>query len=194
MLNEHETIVIDFEGFRYSNKSFIVKELSVCGANFLDTLLFKPPKKLTHFTENEKLSFIWLTKNLHGIDWNAGFYNYPFIHEYFVCLRIRFPNASVYVKGVQKQIYLSNYLNNVYNLDSINCPRVDELHSSTTPVCLYHTKLNIKPSNNETFRHCSKIKCVLFYQWLENWKHGSQSDMFNVVPKFEHLHVSNTGE
>lgn len=191
MLKGHETIVIDFEGFRYSNKSFIIKELSVCGANFSDTILLKPPKHLSLFSDKERESFDWLTKNLHGINWNDGFYNYPFIHEYFVCLRIRFPNALVYVKGVQKQIYVSNFINNVYNLDNLDCPKVDDLDSPQIPLCYNHSNFDLQPPK-EKLRHCSKIKSVLFYQWLQNWKNGNQSDLFNVVPSFECLQIDSS--
>ena len=39
-----------------------IKELSVCGKNFQDTLLFKPPKDLSTFTNSQYRSIQVLTK------------------------------------------------------------------------------------------------------------------------------------
>ena len=105
MLNENEDIVIDFEGFYYNN--LIFKELTVCGKNFQDTLLFKPPKDLIDCSMAQRRSINSLTRRIHGIDWNSGFYPYSFVNEYFVSLRIRFPKVTVFVKGKNKAQLIS---------------------------------------------------------------------------------------
>ena len=82
MLNENEDIVIDFEGFNYNNVNF--KELTVCGKNLQDTLLFKPPKDLIDCSIAQRHSINLLTRRIHCFDWNSGFYPYSFFNEHFV--------------------------------------------------------------------------------------------------------------
>ena len=90
MLTENEILVIDFEGFDYN--SLIVKELSVQSKNYQETLLFKPQALSTISTINRD-SIIFLTKGIHGIDWDSGVYPYISIHDYLASLQSRFPNA-----------------------------------------------------------------------------------------------------
>ena len=106
MLNKNEDIVIDFEGFNHNN--LIFKELTVCVENFQDTLLFKPPKDLIDCSIAQRRSINLLTRRIHGIDWNSGFYPYRFVNDYFVSLRIRFPKATVFVEEKTKRYSLPN--------------------------------------------------------------------------------------
>ena len=71
-----EFLVIDFEGFRHGNQLFIPKEISVRGNNYHDTILLQPPVKFSFLTEDYRKTYSWLTKNVYGIDWQAGTYDH----------------------------------------------------------------------------------------------------------------------
>ena len=107
MLNENEILVIDFEAFDYNG--LIVKELSVHSKNYQETLLFKPPQAFSTISTINRDSIIFLTKRIHGIDWDSGVYPYTSIHNYLASLRLRFPNAIVFVDGHVKRAFISNY-------------------------------------------------------------------------------------
>lgn len=184
MLNGSEFIVIDLEGF--DNNNLIVKELSVYGKNYQDTLLFKPPQDFSSLPTENRPSIIFLTRKIHGIDWDHGFYPYNFIHSYFISLRFRFPTAIVFVKGNMKREFLSKFLKNVYDLEKLGCPPLKQLSGNSILSCENHT--NLDPSNTaQTFWHCSKLKSCVAYQWLEGWCNANQS---NANSQFERLFVS----
>ena len=167
--------------------------MTVCGKNFQDTLLFKPPKDLIDCSIAQRRSINLLTRRIHGIDWNSGFYPYSFLNEYFVSLRIRFPKVTVFVKGKNKAQFLSKYLENVRDLEDFGCPPIKEIQKDFVVSCPNHSQ--IEPWKPDVkFWHCSKLKAALLYQWLEKFKYGNpdgdQSDVFNVNSSFECLHVS----
>ena len=107
MLNENEILVIDFEGFDYN--SLIVEELSVHSKKYQETLLFKPPQAVSTISTINRDSIIFLTKTIHGIDWDSGVYPYISIHDYLASLRIRFLTSIVFVDGHVKRTFISNY-------------------------------------------------------------------------------------
>ena len=72
-----KTVVLDAEGFRHRIEKFIVKELSDCTEDYLDCVSFLPPTGYRELTTQQKQSFSWLTRNLHGTEWDTG--NYPYI-------------------------------------------------------------------------------------------------------------------
>ena len=63
-----KTVVLDVEGFRHRKEKFIVKELGVCTDGYLDCVSFLPPTSYSELTTQQKQSFGWLTRNLHGIE------------------------------------------------------------------------------------------------------------------------------
>ena len=70
-----KTVVLDVEGFRHTNEIFIVKEFGICTEDYLDCLSFLPPTSYSEITTQQKQSFSWLSRNLHGIDWDIE--NHP---------------------------------------------------------------------------------------------------------------------
>ena len=72
-----KTVGLDVEGFRHRKEKFIVKELGVCTEDYLDCVSILPPTSYSELTTQQKQSFSWLTRNLHGIEWDPG--NYPYI-------------------------------------------------------------------------------------------------------------------
>ena len=72
-----KTVVLDVEGFRHRKEKFIVEEFGICTEDYLDCVSFLPPTSYSELTAQQKQSFSWLSRNLHGIDWDIG--NYPYI-------------------------------------------------------------------------------------------------------------------
>ena len=66
-----KTVVLDVEGFRHRKEKFIVKELGVCIDDYLDYVSFLLPTSYSELTTQQKQSFGWLTRNLHGIEWDT---------------------------------------------------------------------------------------------------------------------------
>jgi len=184
MLNEKEILIIDFEGFDYN--SIIVKELSVHSKNYQETLLFKPPQAFSTVSTLNRDSIKFLTKRIHGIDWDSGFHPYISLHGYLTSLRIRFPDAIVFVDGHVKRAFISKYLEKVYSLQELGCPPIKQLCAHAFVSCENHANfLPWNPWNSQQhFWHCSKLKTAVAYQWLESRRNVNQS---NVDSKFERL-------
>ena len=62
-------IVLDLEGFKLKSLGFIIKELSLCSSEN-DTIFFTPPLKFADLPAHDRQTVIWLTNNLHGLDWD----------------------------------------------------------------------------------------------------------------------------
>ena len=93
-----QPVVIEFEGYRLTNQPFILKELSVRGLDYQDTILLKPPHTSNILTAKALKSNNWVTKMLHGLTWDSGNYDYSFVFCFFLSLKLRFPNILVYAK------------------------------------------------------------------------------------------------
>ena len=51
-----EVVVLDFEGFRHKKLGFIIRELSICSNNYIDTILFLPPVSYDSLSASERKS------------------------------------------------------------------------------------------------------------------------------------------
>ena len=67
-----KTVVLDVEGFRHREEKFIAKELGICTEYYLDCVSFLPPTSYSELTTQQNQSFNWLTRNLHGIEWELS--------------------------------------------------------------------------------------------------------------------------
>ena len=80
-------IVLDLEGFKLKSLGFIIKELSLC-SSYNDTIFFKPPLKFADLPTHDRQTVIWLTNNLHGLDWEEG--DIPYCDLKTICLSFSF--------------------------------------------------------------------------------------------------------
>ena len=64
-------IVLDLEIFKLKSLGFLIKELSLC-SSYNDTIFFKNPLKFADLTAHDRQTVIWLTNNLHGLDWDEN--------------------------------------------------------------------------------------------------------------------------
>ena len=97
-----KTVVLDVEGFRHRKEKFIVKELGVCTEDYLDCVSFLPPTSYSELTTQQEQSFSWLTRNLHGIEWDTGNCSYTYLTQLIQSVRLRNPFAIFYAKGEEK--------------------------------------------------------------------------------------------
>ena len=62
---------IDFEGFKHKNEPYLIKEISVFGPSYQDTLLLKPQFHIDQVPAERRRTYLWCSKHLHGLDWNC---------------------------------------------------------------------------------------------------------------------------
>ena len=114
---------LDVEGFSHRKENFIVKELGLCNKDYLDCMSFLPPTSHRELTSQQKQSFSWLTRNLHGIEWDTGNYNYIYLIQIVQSVRLRNPGAIMYAKGVEKVKVSSDLLEcSILDLNLLACP------------------------------------------------------------------------
>ena len=134
--------VVDIQGFKRSYNDFVFKELAILplqqDAQPL-VFLFEPPCSCSSLPGRYKSENLWMIHNYHGINWTAGDVPYeevrPLLQE-----TLRGANV-IYVKGLEKKMWLDKYLLSVQNLEEFNCPSLQKLKSQTLPytTCTHHT-------------------------------------------------------
>ena len=190
-----QTVVIDFEGFRFFNQPFIVKELSVRGFDYSDTIFLKPPFPIHLISIKAQKSYTWITNKIHGLNWDSGNYEYSFLYCFFLSLKIRFPNIIVYTKGNEKCLFLQNFFTWVIDLDHLNCPKASDFPQNCSSSCLNHSVFFSRD-------HCSREKSNLFFHWLSHCQQNAYVYSFpntekqgqlipHPVPEFNHISINN---
>ena len=182
-------VVIDFEGFKYQKRNFIIKELAVYG-EYQDTIYFLPPQSFSSLSKSEQVCYQWITKNLHGLNWESGNYPYEKLKSIFESISLRYPLSEFYAKGKEKSDFLSSLLKRpVINLDDLGCPKIEHIPSSYY-FCSRHY------FQSKKFRkHCARRKSVGFFNWLREEDNGytktpgNSEDQF--VEQFASLSVNN---
>ena len=124
-MSSSKTAVLDLEGFRHRKEKFIFKEFGICTEDYNDCVLFSPPSKFSDLTNPQKTSISWLSKNLHGLDWNTENYPYIYLTQIVQSVRLRNPRAVYYAKGFEKSQLLSELLDcPVIDLNTLKCPKI----------------------------------------------------------------------
>ena len=163
-------IVLDLEGFKLKSLGFIIKELSLC-SSYNDTILFKPPFKFADLPAHDRQIVIWLTNNLHGLDWDED--DIPYCDLKTICLSFsfRFTRKIFFAKGIEICELLSTLSQKtVYNLEDVNCPRISEIKSEEqVPSCYLHS--NFRSTNDQLSNHCTERKARIFSQRTQSDAH-----------------------
>ena len=125
MLKER-SVVLDVEGVRCRKNNFIVKELAITTSDYSDYLFFIPPASFNSLSKCEQKFNIWLTKNLHGIQWESGDYLHLNLNQIIQSFVLRNPNAVFYAKAKEKNDLLATFMDRkVENFDELGCPRIE---------------------------------------------------------------------
>ena len=80
-------VVLDLEDVKLKSIGFIIKELSL-RCSYYDTIFFKPPVSYAELPAHDQQTVIWLTDNLHCLDWDDG--DTPYSDLKVVCLSFSF--------------------------------------------------------------------------------------------------------
>ena len=185
-------VVLDFEGFRHKKSGFIIKELAVSTENYCDTVSFLPPTSFNILSSSERRSYSWVSKYLHGLNWESGDYPYCYLQQIFDSIALRFPLATFYAKGTEKTETIQKLLKkDVINLEILLCPKIENLKFfHETPICTLHVLSCPKRQRNQ---HCARKKATLFYLWLTNESTVRESSIVStsseLVPKFSGLQL-----
>lgn len=152
--------VVDIQGFYSRGKTeFIAKELAVSSGNsaLLGHFVFRPPVN----TCVDETSQWYVEKYIHGIPWDTGYIPYSELQSLLENILQKY--TAVYVKGVQKKVFLEKYIQNVmiWNMDDLGCPNLASLQISfpTKTYCMYHDLNNMK---------CALRNVKLLKKWLNN--------------------------
>ena len=157
-----KTVVLDVEGFRHRKEKIIVKEPGFGTDDYLDCVSFLPPTSYSELTTQQKQSFGWLTRNLHGIEWDTGNYPYIYLTQIIQSVRLQNPGAIFYAKGEEKVKFLSDLLEcSIIDLNSLACPSISVNYF--TQNCRNHSK-----GKNIFNKHCAKEKAIFYFNWLTN--------------------------
>ena len=138
-----KTVLLDVEGFRHRKEKFIIKELGICREDYRE------------LTTEKKQSFSWLTRNLHGIEWDTGNYPYIYLTQINPSIRLRNPGAIFYAQGEEKVKLLSDVLEcSIIDLNSLACLSISEL---------FYTKLSKSFKGQKQFLRCAKEKAIFYF-------------------------------
>ncbi len=150
-------VVVDVEWFRHKDKKPIVKEIAVYG-DVLDSLILQPPRDIYTFSEGQRRSFRWLTRNLHGLLWQEVDYPYSFLTSFVQSVLLRYSDRSFYAKGLEKCNHLSLLFGRHFSdLDETACPKVTGNHFICKSGQEQHTR----------GIHCARNKAAEFMHYLE---------------------------
>ena len=176
-------VVIDIECFRFRNREWIVKEIAVY-ADYLDSVVFQPPYPFQALPYNVQKSYSWLTRNLHGLLWNAGDYPHERLLSFVESIKLRYPNSLFYAKGLEKTSFLSRLFGrDFYDLEDFGCPRIDQLKTSN----VYCRNSSFTHSSST---HCARKKVKAFGTWLQDYLFENGEPEDSVITGLNNLCLS----
>lgn len=159
--------VVDVELFAND----IVKELGFCCGTYHAGFLFKPPFNFTECSDKDKHTNTWLTRYLHEIPWEEGYYGYTELAT--IIDTIKRPNRVYYAKGLQKcRLLATLFDSNFINLEDTFCPGVEEL-LSIRATCDSYLERHAYSS------HCAQRKAIIYHDWMTN----NEFDLYQYVTK-----------
>jgi len=155
-------IVLDVQGFQYKKSQFLCKELAFTCGETPHYYLFKFPLRKDMLSGDFQKQVYWLEKNLHGLEWdseNGELYEHM---EKFLKGHID-SKYTIYVKGMQKVLWLKNFLSNrIIDMEKMKCPRLSELRKQNKNIvrqCDNHNNANLQ---------CASENVNLLTKWLES--------------------------
>lgn len=145
--------ILDVQGFFLDKKEFFPKELALFDGTHISHYIFKPPKKYSTLSVENKIQIHWLENNFHGLKWSVG---YVPLSELTNILKHETSNNIVYVKGLEKTRYIQNIVGSEFVEEY---PHTEPaLHKILRkPSCFYHTI---------PYGHCAIVNVKLLYDKL----------------------------
>lgn len=147
-------VIIDIECM----ENDIVKELGIYKNGIVEGYTFLPPKDF----KPTKQSF-WITKNLHGINWNNG--KKPYSELAGLLKRTDSTSTEFFAKGLEKCRIISKILEkDVENLDNYFCPKVQHLIFKDED---YDWECSNYPGRHARTLHCAERKAFAYGTWTD---------------------------
>lgn len=153
------TAVIDVEGYRLSDGTFVIKELAYCNLNCSETFhgIYRAPYEFSQLNARDRHQVKWLTHNLHNLAWERGDLPFRTLETTLKDFVKKF--NVVYAKGYSKcQMLEKQYGLEVIDLDCILCPNVTDL-PETSQHCSHHYGMR---------KHCALAKAQAYAKWLKD--------------------------
>lgn len=160
------------QGFSGNDNNFIPKEVTLYYNGISKTFLFKPPYPWQDLNINKRKSVCWVTKNLHGLQWEDGKQPYKCLFDIlnsFVLNKV----CNIYTKGSKKAKFLRNLLKcNIIDIGELGCCSLyDEKAKMPDNIFCYHHINNNK--------YCAKLNAYKLAEWLH--EHCRNSENFKVT-------------
>jgi hypothetical protein len=155
-----QPMIVDVEGFQTPDR-FVIKELALYtpSSNARKCIVLAPPFSRKHMLKKTITTMDWVTKNLHGLEWDdVGDYDYPVAAH---LLQLHGCTHNLFSKGLEKCKWIGELaMCPVYDLELIGCPCVDDLH---------HIELDHKCENHGTSDFsCALVKAFRFGKWYQH--------------------------
>lgn len=141
--------VIDVQGFKAINNSFIVKEIAVSfnqKPSACRAFSIKSPYQYSLLSYEEEQSARWLTRIHHGITWDYGEYELKDVIKY---LEHHLQKTTIYVKGKEKANWVRDLFNSELRIIEIlnhecdlSIKEVIRIYRENEIYCKHHEKLN----------------------------------------------------
>lgn len=155
--------IMDVQGFKGVHNQFIVKELAIMSTDgqMYEFQLFQPPCHFNQLSEDVQKQVHFLEKQFHGLFWSSGFQPYSNLKDILRNMKL---TGVVYVKGVEKSLFVSELLHgfkvSVINIEDIGCPSLSVLKKHLQPYTL-------KPcAFSHDSKNCAYINVNAILQWF----------------------------
>lgn len=156
-MTSNDACVVDIQCFVDNSNAYIVKEISILDLNYFSSQhwVFKPPEECI-LNESSLRVNNWLNRYFHKIDWREGDVDYDHLNT--ILLRYLPRYKRIVVKGLQKKRFLSNYSDNVIDLEDFGCPQIGILTVADQGTqCLLHSR---------TPRMCTHVRVYALANWI----------------------------
>ena len=105
-------LFLDFQ-YYYVDKELVIKELATLSKHVVSHYVFTPPCEFTKLSDKDMKQFLWLSKNYHKFLFYSGDVPYQRLTQILETMRYE----RMFVKGLEKYLYLKNLGYKVYLLD-----------------------------------------------------------------------------
>lgn len=173
--------IIDVQGFKTTLNEFVFKELAIVplGEDVQPIVyLFEPPHDWNFLERRYKCENNWLTHNYHGIAWQDG--DVPYEEFEQILLSATKGASKVWVKGLEKQKWLSHFVKNIFNIESLECPSLAKLHKVNDWICSNHNRRMCYKSN------CAASNAIVLKEWLVNY---FNTPIFSIYAERENMNL-----
>lgn len=154
--------IIDVQGFQYrKDLNFTCKEISIFNVKDESCMhkILRLPISYGQLNNKIKQQIGWITNNLHGLQWSSNNDNLLYRDlPMFIRRQVPYQEESILVKGLEKKLWLQQYLpnNNIIDLSNY-CNKISDLISS-------NIEFHCKEHNINSLR-CTNQIVYSIYQW-----------------------------